>query len=217
MKLKSLLLSALTVVIFGLIAGCALFSPTPINPQQAQVQQQVTSQQSQQLTDTVTAAQAILAQLKAVRNTPQSTATTSPTSAPAMAPTADSTTAIINLLTTQVQQLNSQIQNAPTVDAQKQAAFNTGVQTAQAAAVTFGGQYGTLIAAGIGIVSVLLQGMFNANKAHQATVSAQDLAQAAQATAGQMALAAHQTATAAVGAIVGARFPIDGPANAAPK
>jgi len=202
-----------------MIAGCALFTPTvPVDPAQSQLQQQ-----SQQISTALTQVTAIVKDIQAAKNTPAvvpvspaapsavtSTTVTTP-AAPAVpgvpavpaatsTDTVDKVAQVLAILTPAVQQLNTNIQNAPTTQAQQQAAINTGIQTAQAAAVTFGGQYGTLIAAGIGIVSVLLQGMFNSSNAHKTAQQAQ------------------ATSAAAVGARAGSgRFPIDGPANAAPK
>lgn len=76
-------------------------------------------------------------------------------------------------LTKLLEQLRADLQKASTVQAQQQAAL----KAAQDAAVTFGGPYGGLIAAGLGILGVLVQGLVNAKQAHQSARTANETAQ----------------------------------------
>jgi hypothetical protein len=69
----------------------------------------------------------------------------------------------IAALTKTLEQLRADLQSATTTQAQQQAAL----RAAQDAAVTFGGQYGGLIAAGLGILAVLLQGLAHSRQAHE--------------------------------------------------
>jgi hypothetical protein len=69
----------------------------------------------------------------------------------------------IAAMTKTLERLRADLQSASTTQAQQQAAL----KAAQDAAVTFGGQYGGLIAAGLGILSVLLQGLANSRQAHE--------------------------------------------------
>jgi hypothetical protein len=226
MKLRNVFGYALALLIAGSIAGCALFQSTPADPTQAQMQQQQAVQQVKTVADSLAAVQQILVDLKSAKATPaappatnpSSTSVTTAPSSPAApnvdAQKIDKVTQALSLLTPAVQDLQTQLQNAPNVDAQKQAAFAEGVKTAQAAAVTFGGQYGGLIAAGLGILSILVQGIANSKNAHATAQAAQQTAQQAQVLAGQMATTAHQTAIAAVGAFAGtARNVNDAPGN----
>ena len=178
------LVVGLAAMMLGVVSGCALLSPLPWppTPPSADVLREPTPQA--QMTSALAAANQLLAELRAASqgavnvSTAPAPAATAPATASGRTDSLDRETQVLALLTTALQQLNTSLQNAPSAQAQQQAAFNSGVQTAQTAAVAFGGPYGALIAAGIGILSVLVQGMANTSKAHQAAQAANQTAQA---------------------------------------
>jgi len=121
----------------------------------------VVAQQSQQAVDALQAANALLAEIKALKTNPQTAVPVTAIAGPSVIPTpplvtsptavvpavtvpapaavkpdtVDKIAEVLAVLTPAVQKLNTDIQNAPTTQAQQQAAINAGVQTAQAAAV----------------------------------------------------------------------------------
>jgi len=176
MCVAAVVAGVLTGALLAILPGCALFQP-PV----AEVPQQAATSQAAQIGAALQTVSSLLEQLKAARQAPAIAIPATQAATPEIAATqnasADKEAQILSLLTASLQKLNTDIQNAPSAQAQQQAAFNTGMQTAQSAAVTFGGQYGALIAAGIGILSVLVQGMVNSSKAHQAAQAANATAQ----------------------------------------
>jgi hypothetical protein len=152
---KRLGIAVVAGLLLALPAGCALLQPLPVDAE-------ALAARRREIDDRLDKVSELLEQ--AAREVPATQKSDA---------SRDEQEEALTLITGVLQQLRADLANAPTTEAQQQAAL----QAAQSAAVTFGGQYGGLIAAGLGILSVLVQGVMNTNKAHQSAKVANETAQ----------------------------------------
>lgn len=132
--------------------------------------------------------------LEQLQNADQLYRSTQPTTQPGKPSIPDQLAVTLQNLQIQVSDLKTQIQNSPTPDQTRQIAIDAAIKTAQGLASQYGGQYGTLIAAGLGLAGILIQGIFGAKKAA-------DTAQAHAETVAGMSKQLQDTNAALVGAI----------------